>query len=203
MIANTDDLVSHVAAHAGVSAARAERATHAVLSGIGAYLSAPCRQLVAAELPPALAAALLAGDGPEIPIIARVLEPGLTAGRAHELLASVCRVLVEELSAEAVLALRVGAPPGISALLAPAAPEAPPRAAPGAHRETLAAGRPGSRHPVSEARPPGTQTGSVAAENPHAATKLSSTTGSTQERRHETLAEGRPGAAHPLDGSRR
>jgi uncharacterized protein (DUF2267 family) len=198
----TQDLISHVAAHAGVSADIAERALRAVLSGIGAYLGAPHRQLVADELSPALAAALLAQSGRARPIDKRLLGPGITAGDARELIASVCRVLAEELSGEALHAIRVSAPPEVAAFLAPPAPAAPPRPTPGAHRETLAAGHPGSRHPVSEARPPRAQPDSVAAENPRASSKLSSAAPSPPERFHETLAEGQPGAAHSLAGSR-
>jgi hypothetical protein len=59
---------------------------------------------------------------------------------------------------------------------------------------TLAEGRPGSRHPLSEARLERAHTHSVArADNPHEDTKLSSTTGLTQEREQETLATGHPG----------
>jgi hypothetical protein len=56
---------------------------------------------------------------------------------------------------------------------------------------------------VSEARAARDHTDSVAAANPHDATKLSSAAGSTQERRQETLAEGSPGAERPIAGSRR
>jgi hypothetical protein len=75
---------------------------------------------------------------------------------------------------------------------------------PGANRrrDTLAEGRPGSHHPVSSAHRPGAQSESLAADNPHAATKLSSTTGTTQERHRATLAEGRPGTPYPIAGSR-
>ncbi len=203
MTARQEQLLSHIAAHAGVSTDLAQRAACAVLSGLGAYLSASGRQLVADELPPELAAALLAADGLATPIDERLLAPGITAGRARELIASVLRVLAEELSDEAVRALRGGAPPELAALLAPPTREAPARAAPGAHRETLAAGRPGSHHPVSEARPQRTHADSIAAANPHDATKLSTAAGSTQERRRETLAEGRPGTDHPIGGHRR
>ena len=55
---------------------------------------------------------------------------------------------------------------------------------------TLSEGRPGSRKPVSEARPANHQQHSVADDNPHDDTKVSSATGMTQEREHETLAEG-------------
>lgn len=56
----------------------------------------------------------------------------------------------------------------------------------------LSEARPGSRHPVSEAAPKDAQQHSVAEDNPHGDTKLSSTDGLTQEREHETLAEGEP-----------
>lgn len=206
MITRMDNFVSHVAAHAGVSADRAERAARAVLAGIGACLSAPCRQLVASELPAELAADVLAGKERGIPIDERVREPGTAPGEARELMASVARVLAEELSAEALLAVRGRAPSVFAALLEPPARGAPPparAAATGDRRATLAAGRPGSRHPVSEARARREQRGSIGAENPHADTKLSSAAGSTQERRRRTLAEGRPGSDRPIAGSRR
>lgn len=68
---------------------------------------------------------------------------------------------------------------------------------------TLAGGRPGGSHPLSEAAPGSTkplssaradrvQSGSVADPNPHGETKLSSSKGTTQEREAETLAEGQP-----------
>jgi hypothetical protein len=62
---------------------------------------------------------------------------------------------------------------------------------------TLADGRPGSRHPLSEANP--AHRDSVArSENPHADTKLSSSAGMTQERVSDTLATGKPGSHRPL-----
>lgn len=57
----------------------------------------------------------------------------------------------------------------------------------------LASGRPGSRHPLSEAKPNGGQSNSVVeSTNPHGDTKLSSSKGLTQEREKEDLAEGQP-----------
>lgn len=57
---------------------------------------------------------------------------------------------------------------------------------------TLADGKPGSRHPLSEANPSHGQSHSVAeSANPHADTKLSSSKGTTQEREKEDLAEGK------------
>lgn len=197
------DLTLHVAAHAGVSQDRARQATAAVLAGFGALLGEPHRRLVADELPPAFAAALLSGEEPPARIADLACAPGEPPGRARELVASVCHVLVEELSEEAVDALRGCAPPELAEWLAPVAPERPSDATADAHHETLAVGRPGSRHPVSEARPRRAQPESVAAPNPHADAKLSSSTGALHERKHETLAEGHPGYAHPIAGSRR
>lgn len=207
MTATTDDLCSHVAAHAGVPIALAEQATRAVLAGMGRTLTPAGRELVADELPAGLGAVVLAGGSLATPIEEQVLELGVTTGQARELIASVCRVLVEELSSEAVDTLRVGIPAALAALLvAPVSDEPPPRPAPGGRRDTLAEGRPGSHHPLSDASSPaaqrGPQLGSIADDNPHAATKLSSTTGSTQERRRETLAEGHPEPSIPLSGGR-
>lgn len=67
---------------------------------------------------------------------------------------------------------------------------------PDAHVDTLASGRPGSRHPLGEGRPQSGHRHSVAnaGNAAHEETKLSSARGTTQERNHETLAEGRPPA---------
>lgn len=113
----TATFVDHVAAHAGIPFDRAERAVRAVLGGIGAYLTDAHRQLVAEELPPALAASLLAGHDVSRPIEERVLGPGMTAGRAREVVASTCRVLAEELSYDALRALRADIPVAMSDLL--------------------------------------------------------------------------------------
>jgi uncharacterized protein (DUF2267 family) len=204
MIATIDDLCSHVAAHAGVPTELAEQVTRAVLAGMSGTLTPAGRELVADELPAGLGAAILAGGPLATPVEDCVLALGVTAGQARELIASVCRVLVEELSSEAVDALRVGVPAALAALLVePVTGEPPaPPAAPERPRDTLAEGRGRSRRPLSDAPGRGAQRGSVADDNPHAATKLSSAAGSPQERRRETLAEGRPGARYPLSGGR-
>jgi uncharacterized protein (DUF2267 family) len=203
MIATTDDLCSHVAAHAGVPIALAERATRAVLAGIGGTLTPAGRELVADELPAGLGAAILAGGSLTAPIEDHVVALGVTLGQARELIASVCRVLIEELSSEAVDALRVGVPTALAALLVePATGEPPPRRALDPRHATLADGRPGSQHPLSDAPGGSEQRGSIADDNPHAATKLSSTAGSSPDRHRETLSEGRPGARYPLSGGR-
>jgi hypothetical protein len=68
---------------------------------------------------------------------------------------------------------------------------------------TLATGRPGSRHPLSESPPPAGHTHSAArSDDPHAETKLSSARGLTQERHDESLSTGRPPQpAHPVSGT--
>src|ERR1700748_3462163 len=86
MTATTDDLCSHVAAHAGVAMALAERATRAVLAGIGGALTPAGRELVAAELPAGLGAAILAGGSLATPIedaiVDRIVALGVTLGQA-------------------------------------------------------------------------------------------------------------------------
>jgi uncharacterized protein (DUF2267 family) len=203
MIATTDDLCSHVAAHAGVPVALAEQATRTVLAGMGGTLTPAGRELVADELPAGLGAAILAGGSLATPIENHVVALGVSLGQARELIASVCRVLVEELSSEAVDALRVGVPTALAALLVEPVSDAPtPRPVLDPRRDTLADARPGSRQPMSEAPGRGAQRGSIADANPHAATKLSSTAGASQDRHRETLAEGRPGARIPLSSGR-
>jgi uncharacterized protein (DUF2267 family) len=203
MIVTTDDFASHVVAHAGVATTLAARATPVVLAGIGAFLGPAARQLVASELPPELGAAVVAGSDLATPIEERVLAFEAKIGHARELIASVCRVLAEELSTEALAALHAAVPAKLAVLLdASATNAAPPPPGSNRPRDTLADGRPGSHHPVSSAHRPGAQRESLAADNPHAATKLSSTTGTTQERHCETLAEGRPGPPYPITGSR-
>lgn len=60
------------------------------------------------------------------------------------------------------------------------------------NKNTLASGKPGSKHPLSGAKPDRAQSNSVArSRNPHEETKLSSTKGTTQEREKEDLAEGK------------
>jgi hypothetical protein len=137
MIATDDQLISLVAAQAGVATDLAGLAVRTVMTGIGAYLTLPGRQLVARELPRMAAAALLADDDwTTVPIDNRLLGPEVTAGQARVLLASVVRVLVERLSAEAVGALRRRAPLEVAPFIPP-----PPREALDARLESLAGAR--------------------------------------------------------------
>lgn len=197
---STGGSVSQVAGYAGVSRDRAERVTRAVLGGFDAYLTPACRRLVADELPAPIGAALLDHACVAVLIVERMLGSGVAAGRAHELVAWVCRVLAEELSTRALLALRAAVPIRVALLLAAPSPELAGVPPDRRHYETLADGRPGSRHPISDAPPARWQSSSVGAANPHAATKLSSTPGTMQERRRETFALGRFGSPCSLAG---
>jgi hypothetical protein len=108
---------------------------------------------------------------------------------------SAIHAIADALDAEARARVRRALALAIGALLSPREdgvppphPEPPRAPAPG----TLATGRPGSRHPLSEARADRAHAHSVVREeNPHGATKLSSAPGLTQEREGETLASGR------------
>lgn len=203
MSASTDTFITHVASHAGVANERAEQATRAVLGGLGSYLTEPTRRFVADELPAPLGLALLQVAGLAVPLEERVLGRGMTAGRAHELVACVCLVLSEELSSQALRALRAAVPTNIARLLAPPASEVSAPAPDRRRYDTLAGGRPGSRRPISEAPLSRRQVGSIDEANPHGATKLSSSPGTTQERRHDSLADARPGYDDTLAGPRR
>ncbi|MEW5854184.1 MAG: DUF2267 domain-containing protein [Myxococcota bacterium] len=119
----------------------------------------------------------------------------------------VCQVLAEAVDDEGLRHLRADFSDGMAELFtrrpAPgeSAPPAHPVAPPPPHH-TLSDGRPGSTHPVSEAAPPRGHSESVArTPHPHEDTKLSSATGTTQERLHRTLGEGHPGSNRPLSGA--
>jgi uncharacterized protein (DUF2267 family) len=199
---STEDFCSHVCAHAGVPPEHVDRAIRTVLSAIGAYVPDGPRQLVADELSPELGHALQASPNPSSQRIAeQVLSPGMTVGQARELVASVCRVLVEELSHEATRALRAHVPADLGDLLTSVAPEATPQ--PHSRRErTLADGRPGSGNPISEARTAARQPDSVLDDNPHDDEKLSSAHGTAQEQFDETLANGQVGSSRPVSSTR-
>jgi uncharacterized protein (DUF2267 family) len=196
------EIVLDVLGHAGpIGVDAARRLLGAVLSTIGAHLSAPERERVAAELPAPLAACVVHADGgTALPIDERILAPGMTAARAHELIAAACRALADTLSAEVRAELTRALPVDLAALLAPGAPGTPPHLVAPGRRATLATGRPGSARPVSATRAERTQAGSIAADNPHGDRKLSSAPGTTQVRDHDTLAEAGPG--RPLSRTR-
>jgi uncharacterized protein (DUF2267 family) len=151
MLLRIDQLASHVAAHAGVSTPLADYALRAVLTGIGGYLSPAFRQLIAEELPPPLAHSLQSAANERRPLEDRVQLTGMSQGHTRELIASVCKVLAEELSDEALRALCTALPPATAVLFVPSSP-------------------PLDRPYVPYHR----QANSVAEPNPHADYKLSS-----------------------------
>jgi uncharacterized protein (DUF2267 family) len=120
----------------------------------------------------------------------------ITRAAASQLISATCTVLIDELTPEARERLRAQLPRSIAAEL-PAA--VVPALAHTHLGHTLADGRPGSRHPISEASGDRSQSESVVrADNPHADSKLSSATGLLQEREHESLATGQEGSTRPL-----
>jgi uncharacterized protein (DUF2267 family) len=151
MVLRIEELASHVAAHAGVTAPLADYALRAVISGFGGYLPPASRQLIAEELPPTLAGALESATNERRALEDRVQLTGMSQSQARELIASVCRVLAEELSQEAVGALRASLPQSIADWFAPPAPAVEHHASP-IHRQST----------------------SVAEPNPHGDIKLSS-----------------------------
>jgi uncharacterized protein (DUF2267 family) len=150
MLLRIDQLASHVALHAGVSVPVADYALRAVIKGIGGYLSPAFRQLIAEELPGPLATMLEMAQVERIPFEEQVQLAGLSQSQRHELIVSVCKVIAEELSNEALRALTSSLPPTIAMLFVPSAPAV--------------------EHPQTIHR----QANSVAEPNPHVDIKLSS-----------------------------
>jgi hypothetical protein len=126
---------------------------------------------------------------------------GVPSSRAIEIAQIVCgtmgRTLDPELCAELVRSLPTELGPWFDAVPRFEAPatglgrghhlsDGKPGAA-----HTMSEGAPGSSHPVDTAHPGRRQSNSVAADNPHGDSKVSSARGLTQEREHESLAEGR------------
>lgn len=187
--------------------ATAERALRAVLSTLGERLTEDEAHVLATRLPADLARVVdesdydLDFDAGEFYERTRLREH-TTPGLAREHADVVLRVVGEalgEVSSRIVRAL----PADIGRqLVGPDDGEPPPHAPPprASHLSTLAHGRPGSAHPLSEAAPSAGHQSSVArSDDPHGETKLSSGRGLTQERLRETLATGRPPQPlHPI-----
>ncbi len=196
------DFVAHVAAHVGTTdLAGTRQASEVVLGAFGARLPPADRACIASELPASLGAVIEhASASVALPVEAQLGSLGLTVGRAREVVASVCHVLGEHLSDDALGRLQRALPASLAAFaVRPAAGATWASGAGMGH--TLAEGRQGSHAPLSEQRADRTQKASIAAANPHGDVKLSSAVGSTQEREHETLAEGHP-VTRPLSTGR-
>jgi uncharacterized protein (DUF2267 family) len=189
----------------------AERTLEATLTVLRQRLDATEARLLADALPAELAQYLRpGGDGGPFGLgefydrIWRL--EGSPRGFAVEHAQVVCQLVAEALSEDHRHRLQRHLPPDFAALFTPRKPAPPPPehvlpARDPREGRTLASGRPGSAHPLSEARADRTHTHSVAREeNPHGESKLSSAAGLTQERERETLATGKPGPKHPLSG---
>lgn len=186
---------------------QAERSIVAVLEVLGARLFENDARVVADQLPDAWSP-LLRREGPEAQFDLDALYGRVAAGRgvnlghAMEHTQVVCQVLSEQVNEDGRKHLRLRLPPPIAELFTPRGPPPPPPERIGAPApvagsgaepaRTLASGRAGSRHPLSESRPPAGQSQSVAtAKDPHADTKLASARGISSERDAKSLAAGR------------
>jgi uncharacterized protein (DUF2267 family) len=144
----------------GALTGRAEtlRAVRAVLVGLGERLRDDEREALARELPPdtldALSRCAYRGDFGRDELFARVARHGGTdLGFAIERTEVVLRALAEALPGEALLRLRKQLGADIAALLDEPDPGALVPRWRSTAGGTLASGREGSRHPLSEARP--------------------------------------------------
>ena len=140
--------------------------------------------------------------------VARGEGAGREFGREHT--QAVYQILGESMPEAVRVRLQKHLGPSFAPLFEPRPEHRPPRPVhasrpvdPG-RGTTLATGRPGSRHPISEAQEELAHAASIArGGDPHGDTKLSSSHGLTQERLGETLAEGKPGPAHPVSDTKR
>lgn len=173
----------------------ADRAIHATLASLGAYLDEPEARLVCDALPGELKPLLerhafdarLDPNGFFDDVATAERAPALHAREHAEI---VCAALAEVLPNEsrARLVKELPAPLGALFELAPSVSSPPHATHHDPRHHTLATGEPGSLHPVAESAPRAAAENSVARPNPHAETKLSSAHGLTQDDLHESLA---------------
>jgi uncharacterized protein (DUF2267 family) len=188
----------------------AEAAIAATLGVLGERMFEIDARVIAAQLPGAWSPLLDRTGAEEVfdldelyrRVAAREKVP---LGRALEHAQVVCAAVGERLDESGLAHLRLRLPAPFVDLFERRPPTAEAHrgapAAPAARAggPTLASGRPGARHPISEGRSTRAHSGSVAANSdPHADTRLSSTRGATQQREHEDLASGRPGSPRPI-----
>jgi uncharacterized protein (DUF2267 family) len=208
-----DEFLERVMVRAGFETrTQAETATQATLAALAAALAPEERERVAGALPKGLRSLLHSEDAVPDMSLTMFLErvqrsEGTRTGFAVEHAQAVCSALLDTASEELEVLLRRHLV-HLAALFrtreSPMEPDPDPERVGHVvtHDRTLAGGRPGSRHPVSEARPDRSHGHSVASnDDPHADSKLSSSRGLTQEREGESLAAGRPPRPdRPLSG---
>ena len=191
----------------------ARHALDATLEVLGRHLDPIDLEVLTPKLPPEALAQLkrdgYQGDVEREQFYREVREhTRAPAGRAVEHAQLACHALAHAMDAEGRRHLTLHLHPSMHELFepAPASEPAPPGRARGRHvppgsGHTLASGRVGSRHPLSEAAPHGHQHSVAESDDPHADTRLSSARGTSQERRGDTLASGIPGSKRPLSES--
>ena len=207
-----DELVGEVMRRAALAtSADALRLLNATLTVLGERLmrdeAAALGGVLGPELARVIAASAYEGDFDAAELYDRVLlreadgDPSLAPAVAREHVHVVLRAIAARLDDGTRRRVVRGLPAELGVLLAPPGPRAfvlPPHAehhAPPSSVRSLATGRPGGLHPLSEARADVAHSQSVArSDDPHGETKLSSARGTTQERHGETLATGRPPA---------
>ena len=212
-----ENFVSEVQARGGFEdVGEAERAIAVVARVLGERLLPEERAGVAAVLPEPVARRILDAryerDFDVTELYDRVARgTAIRHGFGVEHTQAVCQVIGERIPEEVHVHLSRILPAEIYVLFTPRERgPLPPRPVhtrrdvePGAGT-TLASGRPGSRHAVSEAHADRAHAESVVrSEDPHGETKLSGAHGTTQERLGETLAEGRPGPRDPVSDTKR
>lgn len=179
----------------------ARRAIVTTLEAFGAHVPSPEREALARAMPVGFARAVSV-ERPRAPSSAERIyravaraEPA-TRGAAREHVQIVLGALGELLPEEVERRVERAVVPAIADLLRGVirpSIDPPPYATPrSSHHHTLATGKPGSAHPISESPPPGPQSESVASDDPHEGTKLSTARGETQEREDESLATAHP-----------
>lgn len=205
---NAQPILDRVVALAPLTEQEAGRAIRAVANVLIEQLLPHERAILEGALPGAWFSRVVAVPVLPVADLASFYErvahrEGYELGVALEHAQCVCRALAEALGEDGRRQLVSHLPDALGELFALPPSPAPhtPVASTGVeqHPRTLAEGRTGSSRPLAEARPELAHTHSVAkTSSPHADTKLSSSTGTTQEREDETLALGKSKPHRPL-----
>jgi uncharacterized protein (DUF2267 family) len=177
----------------------AQLALVSCLETLGFMLPEPLVGALSAALPRACGALLSLGLSVRLrhPRVREDKSEPLSLNRQTlERVQEICRVLGELLPGELVARLVAELPAQLATALDGRAPHAqlplrtrPSRVSASLPSHHLSDAVPGSTNPLYRGRPAGAHEASVASENPHGDSKLSSASGLTQEREHESLAD--------------
>lgn len=187
----------------GLDLQQAALAVTTTFEAIGRALAPTAVDSIAGLLPGPFAEPLRRGaasPGVGDVLVDLAVEEHVSLGVAKEHVQVVLEQLAAELDESTRARLASLLPDELAGWLVPWQP--PPERhvrAPIGRERTLASGRPGSEHPLSEAGPDHGQHDSLAmTPDPYAETRLSSTRGISTERSNTSIAEGRPGSQHPV-----